>query len=148
MSGTRSQRLARLARAQKAAARRAEAEAVAARAAHSESLQDGDALVEALNTDSPWHGLFVDAMAAALLSNGRRTEALRRARENAEAVLRRDSTRADRLDDLLNNAMRKEDAGQERRRLEALAVEPMKRPGSRKRLRSVPPRKPLPSNTP
>ncbi|MEM8852375.1 MAG: hypothetical protein AAGD34_01665 [Pseudomonadota bacterium] len=148
MSGTRRHRLARLARAQRAAARRAEVEAVASRTAHTESVQEGDGLVQALNSDSPWHGLFLDAMAEALLRNGRRTETLRRASEAADAVLRRDSTRADRLDELLAKALRREAAAEERRRLEALALRPADRDGRMANPPTACPRKPLPSNAP
>ncbi len=116
----RSDRLARLARAQRALADVAKAESVAANARYEASRAQADEIVGVLNATSVLHGFAVASMADALRRNGRTTERLKRiADERAGQSARQDRT-AEVLEDRVTDAERRARRKSERERLEDL----------------------------
>ena len=76
MTRGRAKRLARLARAQRAVAELSARDLVRIDEAHGASAAEAGKIVEALNGDSPLHGLLVDVMANALMRNANDTARL------------------------------------------------------------------------
>ncbi|WP_108662738.1 hypothetical protein [Acuticoccus kandeliae] len=121
------ERLARVARAQRALARVAALERANAEAAHRDSIAAGEAIIASLSAESDLHGIIVPTMAKALRRNARHAEALRRNADLARARHMRDDTAARRLEEEARLAERAEGAKAERRRLEAVALESLAR---------------------
>ncbi|MBJ3778658.1 hypothetical protein [Acuticoccus mangrovi] len=116
-------RLARIARAQRALRRAAAADAQMADRRVAESEAHEEAIVAALNADSPLHGLLVGTMANALTRAARNTDGLRRQAHRAAAHYRREHLAGEVLEERVATAERAEAAVQERRRLERILAE-------------------------
>jgi hypothetical protein len=116
------QRLARLARVERALARLAAADRAAADAAHAASIADGEAIVASLSGDSPLHGLIVATMAGALRRNGEATAARAAEAEAATARHRRAEQRARIVAERAGEAATAAEREAERRRLEAIGT--------------------------
>jgi len=120
MTPKRARRLARLARAQRALAQLSAGEHAALSEAHARSEAAAGEIMEALNSDSPLHGLLTSMMAGALNRNAIATYRLGREMEAAAAVHRRETVRADAFDRRVSDAHRLLNRVAARRTLEAL----------------------------
>lgn len=123
MTPARVKRLARLARAQRVLADMSARTHVRLADAHAESAAEAGKIVEALNDESPLHGLLTDVMANALTRNAIDTARLNREREAAADAQRHEDVRADALDKRAREARRSLAKGEARRALEILIEE-------------------------
>jgi len=118
---SRAERLARLARAQRALAEVAKADSITARKSFEDSAAQADEILGALNARSVLHGLAVSSMAETLKKNGRTTEKLRRAAEAMADQHNRQDRTAEVLEERAEEAARNERRAAERHRLLLLA---------------------------
>ncbi|MCF3932493.1 hypothetical protein L1787_03565 [Acuticoccus sp. M5D2P5] len=125
--GRSADRLRRVAEAQRALARLAAAEHRAAEDAYRESEAQGAAIVEALNEDSPLHGMIVTTMAGALQRNARRTEELRRRAAAAHHRHAKEDVAARRLDENAKTAEAGERRSEAAKQLLVIALEHLQR---------------------
>lgn len=123
MTRDRVTRLARLARAQRAVADLRASETARLHEAHGECAAAAGQIVDALNGDSPLHGLLVDVMANALMRNAIDTARLNSQRNAAAEVERRESVRADAFERRAGEAGRDLARTQARLGLDALLEE-------------------------
>lgn len=124
-------RMKRLAKAQRALADVAMARRAAAQSAYEASAAEAGEILGALNGASPLHGVAVAAMASSLRRNGRATEQLRRAGDEAVSLHLRADRTADVLTERAADAAASERAKAERAALEALCS--VARPPARSR---------------
>ncbi|UOM35707.1 hypothetical protein [Acuticoccus sp. I52.16.1] len=123
----RPERMARLARAQRALAEVAKAESIAANARYEDSARQADEILDALNATNVLHGFAVKAMADTLRRNGRTTERLRRvADERASQYVRQERT-AEVLEERATQASSEARRKEERQRIEILVSSPRRR---------------------
>ncbi len=123
MTPARVKRLARLARAQRVLADMSARAHVRLADAHAESAAEAGKIVEALNDESPLHGLLTDVMANALTRNAIVTARLDQQRKAAADFQRHEDVRADALDRRAEKARRTLSKGEARRALEILLEE-------------------------
>lgn len=120
MSRRPSARLVRLAKAQRSRAELAASEHDRIAGEHRRSLAEADAILAALNADSPWHGLLLGTMARALTQSGRESHALSEAAATASAKRTREELCADLCDRRAAKARKLERRRREAAELEAI----------------------------
>ncbi|RAH98299.1 hypothetical protein DLJ53_26690 [Acuticoccus sediminis] len=123
----RPERLARLARAQRALADLAKAESIAANARYEDSRAQADEILSALNETSVLHGFAVSSMAETLRRNGRTTERLRRVADERAGQHAREDRTAEVLEERAAAASLQARRKAERQSIEILVSSPRRR---------------------